>query len=106
MPQRAQDIAKAKQLLQSAGMSSVNVTLTTEQFLEIPQYAQYVKQMAAPAGFNITLDVVEDVAWGEQVRINNDFEMATRQSGIQASWSSRRIGRMTSSAAIMMFLLR
>ena len=55
MPQRAQDIAKAKQLLQTAGMTSVNVTLTTEQFLEIPQYAQYVKQMAAPAGFNITL---------------------------------------------------
>jgi peptide/nickel transport system substrate-binding protein len=57
VPQRAQDIDKAKQLLQTAGMSSVNVTLTTEQFLEIPQYAQYVKQMAAPAGFNITLDV-------------------------------------------------
>jgi hypothetical protein len=57
VPQRAQDIAKAKQLLQTAGMTSVNVTLTTEQFLEIPQYAQYVKQMAAPAGFNITLDV-------------------------------------------------
>src|SRR5262249_6557346 len=57
VPQRAQDIDKAKQLLQQAGQSTVNVTLTTEQFLEIPQYAQFVKQMAAPAGFNITLDV-------------------------------------------------
>jgi peptide/nickel transport system substrate-binding protein len=57
VPQRAQNIDKAKQLLSQAGQSTVNVTLTTEQFLEIPEYAQFVKQMAAPAGFNITLDI-------------------------------------------------
>jgi peptide/nickel transport system substrate-binding protein len=57
IPQRAQDIDKAKQLLQSVGMSNLTVTLTTEQFLEIPQYAQYVKQMAAPAGITVNLDV-------------------------------------------------
>jgi peptide/nickel transport system substrate-binding protein len=38
-------------------MSNLTVTLTTEQFLEIPQYAQYVKQMAAQAGITVNLDV-------------------------------------------------
>ena len=57
VPQRTQDIDKAKQLLSTAGSSSVNVTLTTEQFLEIPQYAQFIKQMLAPAGINVQLDI-------------------------------------------------
>jgi peptide/nickel transport system substrate-binding protein len=54
VPQRVQDIGKAKSLL---GGKTVNVTLTTEQFLEIPEYAQFVKQMVAPAGINVKLDV-------------------------------------------------
>jgi peptide/nickel transport system substrate-binding protein len=57
VPQRTQDIDKAKQLLSTAGLSKLNVTLTTEQFLEIPQYAQFIKQMLAPAGINVTLDI-------------------------------------------------
>jgi peptide/nickel transport system substrate-binding protein len=54
VPQRVQDIDKAKSLL---GGKTINVTLTTEQFLEIPEYAQFVKQMCAPAGINVKLDV-------------------------------------------------
>ena len=54
VPQRVQDINKAKSLV---GGKTVNVTLTTEQFLEIPEYAQFVKQMVAPAGINVKLDV-------------------------------------------------
>jgi peptide/nickel transport system substrate-binding protein len=57
VPQRVQNIDKAKSLVQASGSSSVNVTLTTEQFLEIPQYAQFIKQMCAPAGLNVNLDV-------------------------------------------------
>ena len=57
VPQREQDIDKAKQLLSDAGLSGLNVTLTTEQFLEIPQYAQFIKEMCAPAGINVQLDV-------------------------------------------------
>ncbi len=33
-------------------------------------------------GIKVDLDIVERVAWGEKVRIQNDFEMATRQSGV------------------------
>ena len=54
VPQRVQDIDKAKSLV---GGSPVDVTLTTEQFLEIPEYAQFVKQMVAPAGINVKLDI-------------------------------------------------
>ncbi len=54
VPQRVKDINKAKALV---GSSPVNVTLTTEQFLEIPEYAQFVKQMVAPAGINVKLDI-------------------------------------------------
>ncbi|MDX6534745.1 MAG: peptide/nickel transport system substrate-binding protein [Gaiellales bacterium] len=57
VPQRTQDIEKAKQLLADAGLTDLQVTLTTEQFLEIPQYAQFIKEMCAPAGINVNLDV-------------------------------------------------
>jgi peptide/nickel transport system substrate-binding protein len=55
--QREHDIDQAKQLLADAGQSNLSVTLTTEVFLEIPQYAQFVKEMCAEAGININLDV-------------------------------------------------
>jgi peptide/nickel transport system substrate-binding protein len=54
VPQRTQNIDKAKSLL---GGKSISATLTTEQFLEIPEYAQFVKQMCAPAGINVNLNV-------------------------------------------------
>jgi peptide/nickel transport system substrate-binding protein len=53
VPQRVQDVDKAKSLLNG---KTINVTLTSEQFLEIPEYAQFVKQMCAPVGINVKLD--------------------------------------------------
>jgi peptide/nickel transport system substrate-binding protein len=56
--QRAQDYDLAKQLLADAGHSGgLSVELTTEEFLEIPQYAQFVQQQCKPAGLNVTLNV-------------------------------------------------
>ena len=56
--QRTQDYGKAKSLLAAAGFSSgLTVTLTTEQYLEIPEYAQYVQAQCKPAGINVKLDV-------------------------------------------------
>jgi peptide/nickel transport system substrate-binding protein len=58
VPQRQQDYDKAKQLLADAGFSGgISVELTTEQFLEIPQYAQFIQQQCKPAGINVKLNV-------------------------------------------------
>jgi len=54
VPQRVQDLSKAKSMM---GGKTINVTLTTEQYLEIPQYAQLVKSDAAKAGINVALNV-------------------------------------------------
>ncbi|HEY1523009.1 MAG TPA: ABC transporter substrate-binding protein [Solirubrobacteraceae bacterium] len=55
--QRNQDIPKAKQLLSAAGHSSINVTMDTEDYEEIPQLAQVIKADAAKAGININLNI-------------------------------------------------
>ena len=58
VPQRAQNIAMAKQLLADAGYPhGLSATLTTEEYLEIPTYVTAVKAQAAMAGFNISLDI-------------------------------------------------
>jgi peptide/nickel transport system substrate-binding protein len=58
VPQRSQDISKAKQLLAAAGHpNGFSVTLDTEDYEEIPQLAQVIKADAAKAGININLNV-------------------------------------------------
>ncbi len=58
VPQRAQNIAKAKSLLSAAGHGSgFSTKLFTENFLEIPKLAQIVKQAAAQVGVQIALTI-------------------------------------------------
>ncbi len=57
IPQRAQDYAKAKQLLTAAGQSGLKVTLVAEEYLEVPQYAQIIQQMCKPAGITVNLQL-------------------------------------------------
>ena len=58
IPQRKLDIAKAKSLLAAAGHGSgFSTQLVTENFVEIPQYAQIVAQSAKEIGVNIGLKV-------------------------------------------------
>jgi peptide/nickel transport system substrate-binding protein len=52
--QRAQDIAKAKQLLADAGKSDLKATLQYGKLNEIPDLAVLLQSMAAPAGITIT----------------------------------------------------
>ena len=54
VPQRAQDIAKAKQLLTDAGKADLKVTLQYGKLQEIPDLAVLLQSMAAPAGITIT----------------------------------------------------
>ena len=98
------DLEKARAMVAESGVATpIEVSLTVHSRDLDQQQAQIIQAMPAKAGFKVTLDVVEDVAWGEQVRINNDFEMATRQSGIQAdptdfllnTWATKATRRTT-----------
>jgi peptide/nickel transport system substrate-binding protein len=58
VPQRGQDIAAAKASLAKAGLASgFSATLTTEQYLEIPQYAVLIQQACKQAGIDIKLNI-------------------------------------------------
>ena len=58
IPQRAMDIAKAKQLLSDAGMASgLKVTLVAEEYLEVPQYAQVIQQQCKQAGITVNIQL-------------------------------------------------
>ena len=83
VPAYAYDPEKAKALLQQAGMTlPVPVRLTLHNREVDQQQAQLIQQMLDKVGIKITLDVVERTAWGDKVRLKNDFEMATRQGGV------------------------
>ena len=59
VPQRKQDYQKAKALLAQAGHAQgLTVTLTTENLLEMPQYAVAIKAYCAPAGINVNLNIM------------------------------------------------
>lgn len=64
VPQRRQDYELAKQLLADAGHSGgLDVELATLQFIELPQYAQFIQQQCAPAGINVTLNVQDQATY-------------------------------------------
>jgi peptide/nickel transport system substrate-binding protein len=77
--QRVQDMAKAKSLLSAAGHASgFSTQLITEEFLEIPQYAQIVAQSAKQIGVNINLKVESSsLYYGKATFGNSDWLDAT-----------------------------
>jgi peptide/nickel transport system substrate-binding protein len=79
IPQRTQDVAKAKSLLSAAGHGSgFSAQLITENFLEIPQYAQIIAQEAAAIGVKINLKVESSTAYyGKATFGNSDWLDAT-----------------------------
>jgi peptide/nickel transport system substrate-binding protein len=77
--QRALNLSKAKSLMAAAGHSSGFTTqLITEQFLEIPQFAQIVAQAAKSIGVTIKLKVETSSAYyGKATFGNSDWLDAT-----------------------------
>lgn len=64
VPQRALDVAKAKELMAAAGMKDgFKVTLTTEKYLEIPDYAVLIQNAVKQIGGDITLSVLDQGAY-------------------------------------------
>src|SRR6478672_738495 len=57
VPQRKQDIEKAKALLQQAGVSNASVTLDTWDGFELPDLAQLLQNDAAKVGLKLTPNV-------------------------------------------------
>jgi peptide/nickel transport system substrate-binding protein len=75
VPQRTQDIAKAKQLLAAAGHpTGFSTSLTTEQYEEIPALAQVIQQAATKIGVNIKLKVENQTNYyGKSTYGNSDW---------------------------------
>jgi peptide/nickel transport system substrate-binding protein len=75
VPQRVQNVAKAKQLLSAAGHpNGFSTTLLTEQFEEIPQLAQVIAQSAAKIGIKINLKVEPQAQYyGKATYGNSDW---------------------------------
>ncbi|MBV9637727.1 MAG: ABC transporter substrate-binding protein [Methylobacteriaceae bacterium] len=75
VPQREKDIAKAKQLLADAGHANgLTVKLTTEQYLEIPDYAVIIQNAVKAIGITIELNVeAQDAYYGKAVFGSSDW---------------------------------
>lgn len=77
------NLDKAKQKMQDSGVATpLEVRFTVHNRQQDVQQAQMIQQMVDKIGVKLNLDVVERVAWGEKVRIQNDFQMASRQAGV------------------------
>ncbi|MER9469335.1 ABC transporter substrate-binding protein [Mesorhizobium sp. M0482] len=60
VPQRKQDIAQAKQLMEAAGAGKgFKVTLTTERAIEIPEYAQLIQNWVKEIGIELELNILD-----------------------------------------------
>ena len=67
--QRQQDLTEAKQLMEAAGAGKgFKVTLTTERFLEIPEYAVLIQNAVKEIGIDLELTILDQGAYyGEAV---------------------------------------
>jgi len=83
LPKYEFDLDKAKALFAESGVKpGTEIRLTAHNREQDVQQAQLIQAMLDKIGIKVNLDIVERVAWGEKVRIQNDFEMASRQSGV------------------------
>jgi peptide/nickel transport system substrate-binding protein len=81
VPKYTYDLAKAQALMKESGVTTpLTVRLTVITREADLQQAQIIQQMLDKIGITVNIENVERVAWGQQVRQSNDFEMATQQT--------------------------
>ena len=75
VPQRDQDIVKAKQLMSAAGHAQgFDITLTTEHYTDIPEYAQLVQNFAKAIAIRIGLKVeTQALYYGKSIPGQSDW---------------------------------
>ncbi len=75
VPQRKKDLKEAKQLLEAAGVGKgFKVTLTTEKYIEIPDYAVIIQNAVKEIGVHIELNVeAQDAYYGKAVFGQSDW---------------------------------
>jgi peptide/nickel transport system substrate-binding protein len=81
LPYYAFDLEKAKALVKESGVTTpFPIRLTVIAREADQQQAQMIEQMLDKIGLKVSIEAVERVAWGTQVRANNNFEMATQRT--------------------------
>jgi peptide/nickel transport system substrate-binding protein len=75
VPQRQQDIAQAKQLMEAAGVGAgFQTTLTTQKYLEIPDYAVLIQNAVKEIGIDLQLNIMDQGAYyGDAVPGNSPW---------------------------------
>ncbi len=79
VPQREKNIAEAKELMSAAGMNGFETTLTTEKYLEIPDYAVLIQNAVKEIGGNIKVNVLDqgayygDAVYGKSPWLDSDM---------------------------------
>lgn len=76
VPQRKQDIAKAKALLRAAGKENLKLTLTCYRSLEMPDYAQRVAQALKKVGINCSVKVFTSAQYFDGVSFGAKGKLA------------------------------
>jgi peptide/nickel transport system substrate-binding protein len=81
VPKYTFDLDKAKALMKEAGVTTpLNVRFTYITREADTQQAQILQQLVSKIDIKLELEGLERVAWGQKVRQNNDFEMASQQT--------------------------
>jgi peptide/nickel transport system substrate-binding protein len=79
VPQRKQDVERAKALLSEAGKSNIDVELRTWTVFEVPQYAQLIQNDLKQAGINVKLNITDaasyygDSVYGQSPWLDSTF---------------------------------
>ncbi|HEX2922815.1 MAG TPA: ABC transporter substrate-binding protein, partial [Chloroflexota bacterium] len=116
-PEPKRDVAKAKQLLQEAGVSNLKITLTAQNSFDVPKVATVWKEQLAEAGVTVDIQVVPSdtyyqdsgwlevdygiTDWGSRATIQPYLQLAyiTGAKWNESHWSDPELDQLAAQAA-------